>query len=166
MSLSRLFTPDIRVDKIEDIDLEYLKKDGYKAVILDIDNTLMPNKSPHPDQRCFDVIKWLQDAGFTVVISSNNKYSRVSEFCKDLGVKWYCWSCKPLPFIYNRIMKETGFKKEELITCGDQLLTDIFGSNSRGITSILVTPIKLDDDQWNTKIHRKVENFLFKHVVK
>ena len=166
MILEKIFTPTIRVEKIEDLDYKGLLDKGYKAIILDVDNTLIPSKTPVPDKRCFKVIEELKKAGFIVIISSNNTKKRVGKFCKDFGVKWYYWSFKPLPFIYKRILKDFNLKREEVITCGDQLLTDILGSNQAKIDSILVKPLKLSDDQFNTKISRMIEGFLFKHVVK
>ena len=48
---------------------------------------------------------------------------------------------------------------------GDQLLTDIFGANRMGITSILINPIS-KYDRTITKFNRHIEKKLFKKMEK
>ena len=38
-----------------------------------------------------------------------------------------------------------GIKKEEAVVIGDQLLTDIFGGNRKGLHTILVVPVATSD---------------------
>ena len=49
---------------------------------------------------------------------------------------------------------------------GDQIITDIKGSNHAGLKSVLVKPI-MDSDAWNTRFNRfmelKIMNYLIKH---
>ncbi|MGD9887157.1 MAG: YqeG family HAD IIIA-type phosphatase, partial [Bacilli bacterium] len=47
--------------------------------------------------------------------------------------------------------------KNQVLASGDQLLTDVFGSNRFGIDAILVKPLKKHNEHWFTKFNRKTE---------
>ena len=62
-------------------------------------------------------------------------------------------------------MSVYGVKPSEIAAVGDQLLTDIFGANRLGITSILVNPISTSDFKV-TRGNRFIENMIIKHFAK
>ena len=49
-----------------------------------------------------------------------------------------------------------GIEKEETVVIGDQLLTDIFGGNRKGLHTILVVPVATSD-AFFTKFNRMIE---------
>lgn len=55
------------------------------------------------------------------------------------------------------------FKEHEIAAIGDQLLTDIYGANKIGITSILISPIG-EYEKFGTKINRFFEKFLYRRL--
>ena len=93
---------------------EYYKK-GYRGILFDIDNTLVPHNAPATEE-AIRLIQKLKEIGFGICLVSNNKEPRVAEFNKPLDVK----------YIYK---------------AGNQLFTDLWGANNTGITSLLVMPI-------------------------
>ena len=73
------FYPDLYLDSAYQIDFgEYYKK-GYRGIIFDIDNTLVPHGAP-ADARSIELIGRLKEMGFGVVFLSNNKEPRVKMF--------------------------------------------------------------------------------------
>ena len=56
-------------------------------------------------------------------------------------------------------------KYHEITAIGDQLLTDIYGANRVGITSILINPIG-EQEKWCTKINRFFEGFVYRKLRK
>ena len=103
-----MFSPDVHFKDIYSVTAEYLKSRAVTAVVLDIDNTLVPYATPVPTD---DVRRWISDmknAGIKIVIASNNGKERVGRFCSDLGVIQMYKSKKPLPFCIKRIKKELG----------------------------------------------------------
>ena len=73
--------PDEYLDSTYSIDFQMLYDDGYRGVIFDIDNTLVPHGEP-ADVRAIDLINNLRDMGFKVFLLSNNSRARVEMFKK------------------------------------------------------------------------------------
>ena len=51
---------------------------------------------------------------------------------------------------------------EEAVVVGDQMLTDVFGSNRNGLYTIMVVPVKRTDG-FITKFNRIIERRLLNH---
>ena len=74
-------------------------------------------------------------------------------------------SMKPLKHKFKKILKMFNFDFSEVALVGDQVLTDVLGSNRCGITSILVDPLT-DEDKVLTKLNRKVEKIVLNKLKK
>ena len=72
---------------------EYYKK-GYRGILFDIDNTLVPHNAP-ATKEAIRLIHRLKEIGFGICLVSNNKEPRVAEFNKPLDVK-YIYKAKTL----------------------------------------------------------------------
>ena len=81
----RTFFPDEYLDSTYVIDFEKLYAQGYRGLIFDIDNTLVPHGAP-ADKRAKALFKRLKKIGFQCCLLSNNQYERVSSFNKDVQV--------------------------------------------------------------------------------
>ena len=137
--------PDEYLDSTYSIDFQMLYDDGYRGVIFDIDNTLVPHGEP-ADVRAIDLINNLRDMGFKVFLLSNNSRARVEMFNKDIGVPFIPMAAKPLTMNYKKAMKEMGTDKNNTFIVGDQLFTDVWGAKSMGLKSILVKPINAKEE--------------------
>ncbi|MBP3361902.1 MAG: YqeG family HAD IIIA-type phosphatase [Clostridia bacterium] len=151
------FTPTYVFDSISDIDGDFLKREGISCVLLDIDNTLVPDNAPCPDARAEAFIELLKRKGIKPCLISNNKQSRVESFNAKLGLKAVHRAHKPLTRKMLRAVKELGAKKESVLFIGDQLLTDIYAGNRCGIRTCLVTPISLERENCFFKLKRFIE---------
>ncbi len=121
---------------------EYYKK-GYRAVVLDVDNTLVGHDEP-ADERAIGFFKKLRAIGFRTCILSNNEEPRVKPFADAVDSLFVCKAAKPSAKGYQKAMRLCGSTKETTLFMGDQLFTDIWGANRAGIRSILVKPMKKD----------------------
>ena len=136
------FLPNDYKETYLDYTPEYLSSLGKKALLCDIDNTLVTYDDPVPTEA---LCKWLSEmkaAGITVGFISNNSKERVERFNESLGLFAVPKACKPLGGGMRRFMKETGFKRAEIAHLGDQIFTDVLMAHSLGITALLVPPIK------------------------
>lgn len=113
---------------------------GYRAVIFDIDNTLVEHDAP-ADERAADLIKRLKSIGYKVCFLSNNDEERVSSFNEPLGAQYIFKAGKPSAKGYNKAMELLGTDKSNTLFVGDQIFTDIWGANNAGVRSVLVQPI-------------------------
>ncbi len=113
---------------------------GYRAVIFDIDNTLVEHDAP-ADDRATELISRLKNIGFKVCLLSNNDEERVASFNEGLGCEYIYKAGKPLAKGYMAAMHKMGTKPMETLFVGDQIFTDIWGANNAGVRSVLVQPI-------------------------
>ena len=135
------FYPSEDIRSTYDIDFERYYKEGYRGVIFDVDNTLVPHNAP-ADERAKKLFKRLDAMGMQYCFTSNNKEPRVKAFCEAVGGKHYVYKAnKPSIKGYETAMKLMGTDKKNTFFVGDQLFTDVYGANRTGIHSILVTPM-------------------------
>lgn len=134
------FYPGEYLDSTYVIDFEQLAREGYKGLIFDIDNTLVPHGAP-ADERAKALFARLKRLGFQCCLLSNNQLPRVEMFNKDIQVHFIENAHKPSTKNYQRAMELMGTNRENTIFVGDQLFTDIYGANRTGIRTILVKPI-------------------------
>ena len=136
----RCFFPDEYVDSTYMIDFEKLYQEGYRGLIFDIDNTLVPHGAP-ADQRAIALFKRLHALGYQTMMLSNNKEPRVKMFCDAVDAEYIYKAGKPNPANYREAMKRMHTDEKNTLFVGDQIFTDVWGANKAGIYSILVKPI-------------------------
>ena len=135
-----MFFPDRYVASTYVIDFEQLYEEGYRGLIFDIDNTLVPHGAP-ADKRATALFDRLKSIGFRCCLISNNQEPRVKMFNQDIGVDYVYNAHKPSTKNYVKAMEIMGTDKENSLFIGDQLFTDIWGAKRTGIRTFLVRPI-------------------------
>lgn len=135
-----MFFPDDHVASTYVIPFEKLYKEGYRGLIFDIDNTLVPHGAP-ADERAKKLFGRLKDIGFDCCLLSNNQEPRVKMFNEEIGVHYICDAHKPSVKNYQKAMEIMGTDLKSTIFIGDQLFTDVWGAKRTGIRNFLVKPI-------------------------
>lgn len=138
------FKPTYVFDKVGEITPEFLHKKHIKGLILDLDNTLTTHNNPVAPQSSLDWLDKMKAAGIKLMIVSNNHEPRVTPFARQLDLDFVCEGAKPLTIGYTKAIKKMGLEKRNVVAVGDQIFTDILGSNLKGIRSIFVFPIELE----------------------
>lgn len=136
----RCFFPDEYLDSAYDIDYEKLYREGYRGLLFDIDNTLVPHGAP-ADKRAAELFAALRELGLHTCLLSNNKEQRVAPFAQAVGSLYIYKAGKPGRSGYERAMEAMGTDRSTTLFVGDQLFTDVYGARRTGIFSILVKPI-------------------------
>lgn len=153
--------PNVYFDKIEKITIEFLQKNKIKALILDMDNTLINYKKEMPD----NIEKWaknLKGQGTKLYILSNtNNKEKVENIAKRLEIPYKSFAKKPLKSGFLKVQKELGYTQEQIAVVGDQIFTDVIGGNRCGMFTVLVDSID-NKDFWYTIWKRPLENILKK----
>jgi len=126
---------------IFEIDLDKLQRMGKRAMILDLDNTLVRWNDPNPTPALLDWLAAVRGRGLQPCIVSNNSGPRVSEFAARAGVPFVPNATKPGVKGFRLAMQRLGVEPHETVVVGDQLFTDILGGNRAGAYTILVVPI-------------------------
>mgnify|MGYP002646644955 CR=1 FL=1 len=80
----RCFFPDEYLESAYAVDYEKLYQEGYRGLLFDIDNTLVPHGAP-ADDRAEALFRRLRQIGFKSCFLSNNQIERVSSFNERIG---------------------------------------------------------------------------------
>jgi len=135
------FYPDEYMNSTYEIDFEKYYNAGYRGVIFDIDNTLVPHGAP-ADERVVALFEHLKVLGFSATLLSNNKEPRVKMFFDGVCADYYIYKAdKPSRKNYLKAMELMGCDKSNTLFVGDQIFTDVYGAKRTGIHGILVKPI-------------------------
>ena len=138
--LFETFYPDTWVDSTYQIDFDELYKKGYRGLIFDIDNTLVPHGEP-ADERAKALFAHLKELGFSCCLLSNNQLERVQMFNRDVQVHYIEDAHKPSRKNYLKAMELMGTDLSDTVFIGDQLFTDVWGAKKCGIVTYLTKPI-------------------------
>ena len=136
----RRFYPNEYLDSAYQIEFERLFLEGYRGIIFDVDNTLVPHGAP-ADERAKKLFAQLKKLGYQCCLLSNNKEPRVKMFNDEVKVQYIFKAGKPKVSGYERAMELMGTHKENTLFVGDQIFTDVYGANRAGIRTILTKPI-------------------------
>lgn len=142
MIFEKLLMPDMMPEHFYDVTPDIVKSFDAKALICDIDNTLVTYDDPVPTEQVLQWIEAMNDAGIKVSFVSNNDHERVELFNRDLGFVAYAKSGKPFVKNLKAACNDLGIDKSEAVLLGDQLLTDCAAAKRFGIKAIIVPPIK------------------------
>ena len=136
------FYPDTCADSTYEIEFEKYYEKGYRAIIFDIDNTLVEH-GVEADKRCIALFKRLRKIGSSTMLLSNNKEPRVKSFFEQIQADGYIYKAgKPSSKNYLHAMERMNSNRETTLFVGDQLFTDVWGAKKAGIFSILLKKIK------------------------
>lgn len=140
MKLFHKFYPKEYLESTYVIDFQKYYNSGYRGILFDVDNTLVPHGAPE-DERVIKLFDELRRIGFKTCLISNNKEYRVKPFADKLQTKYIYDAHKPSRKSYNKAFEVLGTSKEETMFVGDQIFTDVYGANRVDMYTILVRPL-------------------------
>lgn len=159
--MKKRLKPDLYLNSVYELNTIALKAKGIKAIIVDIDNTLVSWDAKVPDEKVNDLVCKLSAEGYKICILSNNTRKRVEEFNKCLNLPAIHKAIKPSKAAFRRAMKLMGTNSSNTAVIGDQLFTDVLGGNRLGLYTVLVSPISDKEFAW-TRFVRMIEKAVLK----
>ena len=161
-----LFCPNYRCSKLSGISIKWLQNEGIKAIILDLDNTLVSWNEAMPTEENSDWIKQVKQAGIFLVLLSNNGGERLLKISRQLDIPAVGWGAKPLSMGFKRALKFLRINNHgEVLVIGDQIMTDVFGAKKMDFKVVWVESLSQKEFIF-TRFTRKVESMLIKKMVK
>lgn len=160
--------PDYTVANVMCLDKSFYETHGIKAVIFDIDNTLVRHTQLTPTDEVLGYFDFLKNSGIKYAIVSNNTIERVEAFCRGLGVVHYGKALKPRKKFLKKTIEALGASAQETCLVGDQLFTDMYGANRMKFLSVMVTAVGEDETSF-VSFKRKFERNILKknrHLLK
>lgn len=155
--------PDYNLKRIYDINLEELRNSGIKALLFDLDSTIMASKSGVYSE---EMLNWLNKVrkDFFIAVVSNNKNEKYIEKVKKIS---------DFPLLFKAAKPDTKHVKEFLnsyninisdcVLVGDRPLTDILCGKRLGCKTILVDSITADTETKLVRFVRKLERLSIRH---
>ena len=159
------YRPHFMVEAVYDLKPDQLREHGIRAVLVDLDNTLIAWNNPDGTLELRAWLDEMTEADIPVVVVSNNKHDRVERAVANFHVDFVSRAMKPFTKGINEAIERYHFNREEVVMVGDQLMTDIRASHRAGIRSILVKPL-VKSDSWVTKFNRWRERRMWKRLKK
>jgi hypothetical protein len=147
---------------ITDIELNRLKQDGIKGIILDLDSTLIAPRSGHLTD---EAAAWLTSARADfklAVVSNNKKEDYLTKTAALLAIPVFGNAAKPSRRVLLQVLDSLALKPEESVLVGDRPLTDIWGGERAGMKTILVYPLKTMNEPGWIKFFRRLERAFIK----
>ena len=142
--ISNLF-PYISYKSVLDIRPEFLRKNGIRLLLLDLDNTLSPYYRSSPIEGLEMWVDSIKAADINMAIVSNNKKDRAVKFAEKYGMDCIINAEKPQPDAIFKMMEKFGCTGTETALAGDQIFADVLAANRSGVMAILVEPISFNN---------------------
>jgi HAD superfamily phosphatase (TIGR01668 family) len=155
------FRPSLRAESVLEISAAFLAGRGIRALILDLDNTLVPwhGREVRPEIEAW--VKGMHSADIQLCIVSNtHRPGRLKELAALLGVQFVPSGGKPRRRGFLRAIEAMGSTAEDTAVIGDQVMTDIWGGNRCGLLTILVEPLSRVEFIGTRVVSRNVERLL------
>ena len=147
------------------IDVDELRDQGIRCVLLDRDNTLVPRDATCAPPEVAAWLDCLRKSGIAVCMVSNNFHTKeVCDSAEKLNCAVVHHAMKPAPVSVWHAMLLCGVTPEQTLLIGDQLFTDMIAGNLAGVQTVLVRPQSVTD-LWYTQLLRKAEHLLLHDVV-
>lgn len=158
-----MLLPKLYIKAAHEVTPEFLSAHALKAVMVDLDDTLIASGCDDLDARCTTWVRTLRDAGIPLLILSNGERGRVAYWAEQLGVPGLSLVGKPFGAAFYRGLALLGSEAQHTAMIGDQLFTDILGANLAGLTTILVRPLSAGRLP-HTRVARRLEKIILRGV--
>lgn len=162
MAIYKKCIPNLYVKSIYDISYDELKKQGIKALLFDLDNTIINYDQTKLDVKAIEFLNELEK-DFKVAIVSNSRNPRVLNAVGN-HFPFVSFARKPLKVGFKKALKKLNVKANEVAMVGDQLMTDVFGGNRMGFVTILVEAVLRKSDKIWTRFNRKLEKHFLEKI--
>lgn len=137
--ISKNLNPDLTISDIKELsgdNLDDLKTNGIKGLIIDLDETLRFDKKDIP--MCNK--EWLQMAKtkLKIVVLSNGYCPNTEKYLKEIGIDYISLAYKTLKKSFKKAITDLNLAPDEIFMIGDDYFSDIYGGSRNKLKTILV----------------------------
>ena len=140
--LTDLLQPDwVAQGTLADLPLDPLLERGIRALVLDVDRTLLPHRGSDLPAA---MEQWLRQAQRRLplhLFSNNPSRSRIGGVAERLGVPFTTSAGKPRRGPLRRVLEGLGLPAAQVAIVGDRVFTDVLAGNRLGLFTVLVKPV-------------------------
>ncbi|HZK29433.1 MAG TPA: YqeG family HAD IIIA-type phosphatase [Clostridia bacterium] len=155
------FFPNKIVSSPVAIDFAKLATQGFRVVLLDIDNTLVCHGSHECDDFAAGIIDRVRAVGMDPIIVSNARSNRAQSFASSLDVEFIANARKPSTQSILGDLSGRQCPPHHAVMVGDQLLTDVWFAKKAGVPVIL-TEKRSQKEIITVRLKRILESLLIR----
>jgi uncharacterized protein len=155
----RLLTPHYRVESVLELTAERLRQWEIGTLLLDVDCTLKRYRATAVSEEVAGWLSALRQSGIRCCIVSNGRGHRIRQFAASLDLPCIAKAMKPFPQGVWAALEKIGAAPEQAAMVGDQVFADVLAGRLAGIKSILIRPIRPDEEPWYTRLKRIPEQW-------
>ncbi len=145
---------------VPDLPIEHFLDMGIKALVLDVDKTLLPGRNTTLPKPIKDWVSNAQQHLSLHLLSNNPSKKRIGAVANQLGVSFTCKASKPRKASLQKVVNNLNFKPSKIAMIGDRIFTDILVGNRLGLYTVLVKPIHVDGNPYLDNQMQKIEQAL------
>ncbi|MBD1847819.1 YqeG family HAD IIIA-type phosphatase [Cyanobacteria bacterium FACHB-63] len=140
------------------IDIQSIISLGIRAIILDLDNTIISEDDRYLSPYAEAWIMQAKDLGLRFFILSNGKRRvRVKYWSSYLGIPAISPAKKPFPGAFRKAMKHMNVLPKQVVVIGDSRHTDVLGAWLSGCFSIQVASLPHPPRWWERLLGKYVQ---------
>jgi hypothetical protein len=152
--LAEAIEPWMRIDRVDDVPFDKIAAEGATAVLFDLENTIIPPGGPFDDEGRAIIAK-AKAAGLAVGVVSNASAGWVGPALAAEGIPGIAPAGKPAKEAFLEACRMVGVEPRAAVYVGDQVITDVLGSQRAGLRAVLVQP----------KYHKEFKSAKFQRAV-
>lgn len=140
--LSPLLEPDlIAPGVLADLPLDVLLAHQIRALVLDVDATLLPRTCAVPS---LSISRWIEAAASQLplhLFSNNPDHRRIAAIARRFDLPFTASACKPRRGALRQVLEQLQLPAARVAMIGDRLFTDVIAGNRLGLFTVLVQAI-------------------------
>ncbi|WP_420063630.1 YqeG family HAD IIIA-type phosphatase [Prochlorococcus marinus] len=165
INIKELLIPHWKVnDKISKISIDDLLSKNIKALILDVDGTLISGNKPVLST---DIKDWIENSKkyfYTYLFSNNPSKNRIKLIADELDLAFTYSGSKPSKKKLKKILDKIPYSSNEVAIVGDRVFTDILVGNRLGMYTILVDSVDYYGNKIEKNNFQSIERYLAKII--
>ena len=149
--------PDFNLVSIKDIDVNLLQEQDIKAILFDLDSTVMASKSGFFEPWVLELFDKLSEKFCVAILSNNKKVGYIEKARSQCKIDVVGHANKPNPKTLLVYLKEKNIEPKNAVMVGDRPLTDVLAGQLAGTKTILVDSITRESEPKLTRFVRFLE---------
>tara|TARA_B100000700_G_C14904654_1_gene789124 strand:- start:78 stop:578 length:501 start_codon:yes stop_codon:yes gene_type:complete len=142
---------------LPELPINHLIERNIKAIILDVDKTIVDSKESSPNP---PVSKWIIEAKqrFKLHLLSNNpSKNRIGSIGDQFELPYTYLAAKPSKIAINKVIKNLHLSPSNIAIIGDRIFTDILVGNRLGLYTVLIKALKSENPSKKYSKLQKIE---------
>ena len=152
-----ILKPDFNLVSVKDIDVDLLYQQGVRAILFDLDSTVMASKSGVFEPWVLEMFDKLSEKFVVAILSNNKKVEYIEKAKVQCSIDVIGHANKPSPKILLNYLVSKNIEPQKAVMVGDRPLTDILAGKLAGTKTILVDSITRETEPKLTRFVRFLE---------